>query len=363
MLQRDFEADGGLTPLGEDRAMDLRVRALEALSAVLEELGLARPTPEMRASVAAASGSNDTASFTAGDASRISAAIQARGITVLDVIRALAGTGFREEAENLLALVRLRLSGDYLQTSALVRGGRVVSAVNDPNDYAGPGTGYRIGAARREEIAGIRDVLDEREVLRSQAVFEKAEARRAAYRLIGTAGPGADRAEVVVGISPAFGTRLFRSLAGHGVSDLLRAVTEGIRAGGGTPRVVRMRHTADTSFLGLSAANLAGSGVGIGLQAKGTAVIHRAGRLPHHNLELFSNAPITSLEHYRRLGVNAAAYARDEDPEPVVVPTRGEAMGARFHAEVAMLYAIETGLCVPGAEPEELAVDFAEAVR
>ena len=78
---------------------------------------------------------------------------------------------------------------------------------------------------------------------------------------------------------------------------------------------------------------------------------------------LFSNAPITSLEHYRRLGMNAAAYARDEDPEPVVVPTRGEALGARFHAEVAMLYAIETALCVPGAEPEELAVEFAEAAR
>jgi propanediol dehydratase large subunit len=363
VLQRDFEADGGLTPLGEDRAMDLRVRALEALSAVLEKLGLAYPTPEMRASVAMASGSNETASFTAGDASRISAAIQARGITVLDVIRALAGAGFREEAENLLALVRLRLSGDYLQTSALIRDGRVVSAVNDPNDYTGPGTGYRVGAERREEIAGIRDVLDEREVLRSQAVFEKAEARRAAYRLIGTARPGADRAEVVIGISPAFGTRLFRSLAGHGVSEMLRAIAEGTRAGGGTPRVVRMRHTADTSFLGLSAANLAGSGVGIGIQAKGTAVIHRAGRLPHHNLELFSNAPITGLDHYRRLGMNAAAYARDEDPEPVVVPTRGEAMGARFHAEVAMLYAIETALCVPGAEPEELAVEFAEAVR
>ena len=30
----------------------------------------------------------------------------------------------QEEAENLLNLVKLRLSGDYLQTSALVRNGR-----------------------------------------------------------------------------------------------------------------------------------------------------------------------------------------------------------------------------------------------
>ena len=41
--------------------------------------GSREPTAAMRASVAAASGSNDTASFTAGDAGRISAAIQARG--------------------------------------------------------------------------------------------------------------------------------------------------------------------------------------------------------------------------------------------------------------------------------------------
>ena len=45
----------------------------------------------------------------------------------------------------------------------------------------------------------------------------------------------------------------------------------------------------------------------------------------------------------------------------MVVPTRGEAMGARFHAEVALIYAIETGLCAEGAEPEEIAVDFTGA--
>jgi hypothetical protein len=33
--------------------------------------------------------------------------------------------------------------------------GRVVSAVNDPNDYHGPGTGYRLSEARRDEIVAI----------------------------------------------------------------------------------------------------------------------------------------------------------------------------------------------------------------
>ena len=132
----------------------------------------------------------------------------------------------------------------------------------------------------------------------------------------------------------------------------------GITEGGATARVVRMKHTADTSFLGLSAARLSGSGVGIGIQAKGTAVIHHKDRLPHNNLELFSNSPITRLEHYRRMGTNAAAYALGEMPEPVVVPTRGEAMGSRYHARVSLIYAIETELTSEGAVPENVEVAF-----
>ena len=362
VLQRDYEADGGLTPLGEDAALDLRRRALDALSAVLEELDLAKPTAAMRTSVAFASGSNDTQSFTAGDASKISTAIEARGIDVTDVIRALHKRGFVDEAQNLFNLVRLRLSGDYLQTSAIIRDGRVISAVNDPNTYQGPGSGYRVTPERREQIGALRDQISRTEVLRSQAIFEQAEARRVLYEAQGDAAPGTATGEVVIGISPAFGTRIFQSLAGHPVSAMLDAVMQGITGAGGFARVVQMHHTADTSFLGLSAAGLAGSGVGIGLQAKGTAVIHRQGRMPHHNLELFSNAPVTSLEHYRMLGANAAAYAFGHSPEPIVVPTGGAALGARFHAEVAMLYAVETGLCKDGAAPRELRVRFGKDV-
>jgi propanediol dehydratase large subunit len=115
--------------------------------------------------------------------------------------------------------------------------------------------------------------------------------------------------------------------------------------------------------LGLSAARLSGSGIGIGLQAKGTAVIHQADRLPHNNLELFSNAPITLLQHYRQLGFNAGQYALGELPEPVVVPTRGEAMGSRYHARVALIYAIETALTADGAEPEEIEFTAAKELR
>ena len=57
---------------------------------------------------------------------------------MIEVIKALAKRGFADEAQNLLNVVKLRVSGDYLQTSAMVRKGKVVSAVNDPNDLSRP---------------------------------------------------------------------------------------------------------------------------------------------------------------------------------------------------------------------------------
>jgi propanediol dehydratase large subunit len=127
---------------------------------------------------------------------------------------------------------------------------------------------------------------------------------------------------------------------------------------------VRCLHTADTSFLGLTAARLSGSGYGIGVQAKGTLVLHQADRLPHMNLEIFSNAPLATLDHYRAISRNAALYARGQQPTPVVVPFRGEALGARFHAPVAITYAIETGRVKAGAPPVELSLRFlAEAAE
>ncbi|GAB2174995.1 propanediol/glycerol family dehydratase large subunit [Dongia sp. agr-C8] len=360
VLQRDFEVDGGLTPVDESRVLDVRGRGLDAIAVVLEELNLGKPSAAMKASVQVASGSAETESYTPREVTLISDAIKARGITVVDVILALDKRGFAEEAENLLNVVKLRVSGDYLQTSAVVRDGKVLSAVNDPNDYTGPGTGYRLGEKRRDEIMHIRDVLDREAVLRDQNRHARTEARRIVYRDMGPADIGNDPTEVVVGISPAFGLKLFQTTAGHSLAAVLKELTAGIKAKGGKPRIVRFRHTADTSFLGLSAAGIAGSGIGIGIQAKGTAVIHQRGRLPHNNLELFSNAPITTLEHYRRLGENAAAYAKGELPDPVVVLTKGQALGARFHAQTALIYAIETSLTEEGAKPENIEIRLLE---
>lgn len=354
VLQRDFQVDGGLHPLDEAEALALRSKAVTALADVLEELDLARPGPEMIASVIAASGSDETDTLSSLTTLGISQAIAGRGLTALDVVRALARRGHRDIAENIVLMLRQRLSGDYLQTSAVIREGRVVSAVNQPNDYAGPGTGYRLAPERWDAIKNIRGTIGRADVLAAEESYQAPEGAPQ-FDDLGPAAQGHDPQEVVIGISPAFGTSLHHTTAGHEVGDVLAALIAGIREGGGLPRVVRMHHTADTSFLGLSAARLAGSGFGIGIQAKGTAVIHQKDRLPHLNLELFSNSPLVSIEQYRAMGRNAGRMTRGERPEPIIVTNDGQALSARFHPRVALLYAVETDLVRDGAQPRDVA--------
>jgi len=133
---------------------------------------------------------------------------------------------------------------------------------------------------------------------------------------------------------------------------------EGIRERGGHPRIVRIHHTADTSFLGLTAARLAGSGIGIGIQGKGTTVIHHRDQAPHMNLVLFSQAPLIGEADFHAIGANAARYALGQSPTPVSIPYRGQALGARFHVQTALLYAIETSMIEAGQNPEVLEVEF-----
>jgi propanediol dehydratase large subunit len=357
-IQRDFLVDGGLHHVPEEEVLAARSRAIEAISAVLVELGLSEVSAEQKESVLYASGSRETDSLTPGAVTRINEAMQARDITLIEVIGALARRGFETEARRLLGMVGQRAAGDYLQTAAIIRDGRVISAVNDPNRYAGPGTGYRISESRRERIVRMRDEVSPRDVLARQGAPEREEARR--YRLTpsGEAAAGDDRNEVVIGLSPAFGTKLHKTTSEIPLSRVLRALTEGVEAAGCRARVVRMWHTADTSFLGLSAAKLAGSGIGIGIQAKGTTVIHKADFAPHMNLELFSMAPLITEETYREIGRNAALHARDKNPEPVHVPFTGEALGARYHVRTALLYAIDAGMAEPDRAPECLEVKF-----
>ena len=55
-------------------------------------------------------------------------------------------------------MLKQRVSGDYLHTSAILDSDyNVISAVNNCNDYMGPGTGYRMSEERWDQIKDIRN--------------------------------------------------------------------------------------------------------------------------------------------------------------------------------------------------------------
>ena len=113
-LQRDFKVDGGNRPVLEADVVAVRNKAARA-ERLLKE-----------------------------------------GINGASVVKALAKGGFEDIAKNVLMMLKQRISGDYLQTSSWVaKDGYVWSAVNDPNTYTGPGTGYQLSPERWEEIKNI----------------------------------------------------------------------------------------------------------------------------------------------------------------------------------------------------------------
>jgi propanediol dehydratase large subunit len=350
-MQRDWGVDGGLRTVPAGRIGALRREAAEACRAVYRQLGLADFTDEHVDRAVDAAGSKDLGETDTLAVVGAAHAIREGGLTVVDVVAALDETGYEDAAEKIMAMTRARLSGDYLQTAAIFDESlRVLSLVTDPNDYAGPGSGYEPGPARQAEIDAIRQA-------RGVADLRAEQATAAAAGLLGPTGPavpGQDPRDVVIGVSPAVGRDVWRSLSGLTVPDVLSELLAGLEEEGCTGRVVRFNDTVDLGRIGLAAARLAGSGIGIGLQGKGTALIHRRDLAPLANLELYSVAPSVTPELYRLLGANAARHAKGGTPDPARNPYSDEAIEARYHTTVIALMVLERAWVQPDAPAEEL---------
>lgn len=341
-LQRDWEVDGGLRPQTAEDLAAVRRRGAEAVRAVYEDLGLARYEESRIDAVVAA---NDSRELPPAEPGLVAAAAEAIGggeVGVLDLIASLARTGFEPEAERLLTLVKERLKGDYLQTAAIFdEDFEVLSKLTDPNDYAGPGSGYELSAARRAEIVDIRQQRSKQDLLLEQsALGDDLE-----FREVGPTRVGSDPHEVCIGLSPALGVALWQTMSGLSAAEMIRQVQAGLEEEGCVSRLIRIHSTIDVGAIGLSAARFSGSGVGIGLQAKGTATIHRRDLAPLANLELYSVAPQVTAEMYRRLGSNAGRHAKGLSPVPVFVPGTEESVTARYHARTVALVAVERESC------------------
>ncbi|WP_045447793.1 propanediol/glycerol family dehydratase medium subunit [Citrobacter sp. S-77] len=175
----------------------------------------------------------------------------------------------------------------------------------------------------------------------------------------GEAAKADERAdEVVIGVGPAFDKYQHKTLIDMPHKAILKELVAGIEEEGLHARVVRILRTSDVSFMAWDAANLSGSGIGIGIQSKGTTVIHQRDLLPLSNLELFSQAPLLTLETYRQIGKNAARYARyarKESPSPVPV-VNDQMVRPKFMAKAALFHIKETKHVVQDASPVTLHV-------
>ena len=156
ILQRDLKVDGGLRPVSEDEVIKIRNKAAKAIQGLFKELDLPEISDEEVYAATYAHGSKDMPVRDVVQDLKGAEELLKRGITGLDLVKALSKSGFKDVAENVLNMLKQRVSGDYLQTSAILnKDFKIVSAINDKNDYMGPGSGYRISEERWNEISNI----------------------------------------------------------------------------------------------------------------------------------------------------------------------------------------------------------------
>ena len=165
VLQRDMQVDGGLRPVTEEEVIHVRNKAARAVQAVFTQLGLSPVTDAQVEAVTYAHGSKDTLDRDVTADLMAAEDVLKRGITGIDVVKALAETGFVDVAESVLSMLKQRVVGDYRQTAAILdKDFHVLSGINTPNDYMGPGTGYRVQGERWEEIKKIPHIINPQDI-------------------------------------------------------------------------------------------------------------------------------------------------------------------------------------------------------
>ncbi|MCI9424461.1 MAG: propanediol/glycerol family dehydratase medium subunit [Flavonifractor sp.] len=173
----------------------------------------------------------------------------------------------------------------------------------------------------------------------------------------GDAPKGVAPDEVVIGLAPAFGVYQHETIIHQPHDKVLREIIAGIEEEGLKWRLVRVYRTSDVSFIAHDAAEYSGSGIGIGIQSKGTTVIHQKDLPPLSNLELFSQAPLIEMDTFRQIGKNAAKYAKGEAPTPV--PVRNDQMARpTYQAIAALLHIKETEHVDGDKRPQAVTVSF-----
>jgi hypothetical protein len=351
VLQRDMQIDAGVRPVTEEMVLDIRRQASCAIQAVYDELGFPPISDvEVEAAVLAHSSDDMPVRDLVSDL-RAADDFLDGDQNMLTVIQALQRRGFTHTASNILEMGRQRIAADYLQPSAIFDNNfHVLSGINDTNDYLGPGTGYRVTGERWQEIQRIPQAKSSREL-----VHDHIGAPSPNLVEIGPAKQGSRR-EVIVAVGPAFGRELTTTIGGLDHEEVLAAILTGIASQGLVARIVKVKQSSDCAAIGHVGSALSGSGIAIGLQSRGTTVIHKKGLARLNNLELFPQSPSLTLETYEAIGRNAARYAKGSAVTPVAVKIDNWAR-LRLIVKTTLLHRRETEQ-IADEPPAELLFDW-----
>jgi propanediol dehydratase medium subunit len=181
--------------------------------------------------------------------------------------------------------------------------------------------------------------------------------RTLSLREIGQAQRGTREDEVVIAVSPAFASTFTKTIVDVPHAEVLRQLLAGVEEQGMHARVIRVWDTADLAAISHLGARLSGSGIAVGILSRGTTMIHQKDLARLSNLELFPQSPLLDAEVFRRIGSNAAQYAKGESPEPV--PTRNDQMARpRWQAKAALLHLKEFDCIVADRKPVEVEPAF-----
>lgn len=165
ILQRDFMVDGGLKPVKEEDVIQVRRKAANVIQALFKHLNLGIVTDEEVEAATYAHGSDDMPPRDVVQDIAHANELLDRGITGIDIVKALYNSGYTDVATHVLEMLKQRVSGDYLHTSAILdKDFNIISALNVPNDYEGPGTGYRLSGERWEEVKNIPHIIEVNEL-------------------------------------------------------------------------------------------------------------------------------------------------------------------------------------------------------
>lgn len=192
-----------------------------------------------------------------------------------------------------------------------------------------------------EELQGAENKKSASSDVPSLVGKDRINEKKSDYSSYKKAAKGTDPKEIVIGVGAAFQREIKKTICGIPLDEVLKNVKAGIEEEGMVARVVKILDTSDVCFMALEAAKTSGSGIGIGIQSKGTTVIHQKDLYPLSNLELFPQAPLMTLETYRQIGKNAAKYVKGEQVVPI--PCTNDPMSRpKYQVKAALMHIAET---------------------